>query len=175
MQRLTKSQRAAFMLMLARAREEWYVASARKAKDPFATVVVPLTRYYACFNAKCRPWVLAAWDLFFERVTRGNQLTKKASSWIPRPEKAVLGLLSTDETYGAATMTKLSAIFHANRDTLVKIREHVYAKQEAGKPVTKLEVEFEWPDVETQELFERIAIEEWKRNPQAEWKNGKEA
>lgn len=169
MTKLTKAQKVAFMLMLARAREEWFVVTSDKT-NLTKTTAIPLRNYYSCFNRNCREVILAAFDIFFERVTRGDSITKKSSLWQARSSSVVNELINPGTTEGYP-MKKLTEIYHANKDNLVKIREHVYAKKVEGQPVTMLQVEFVWPDVETQQVFETIAIREWERNPQAQRKN----
>lgn len=169
----TKSQKRIFLMMLVRAREEWYFANSQKKKNQFHTTCVPLTKYYRLTNRQGQEWVRAAWDIFFERISRGDQNSQQASKWIARPEKTVLALLTTNEINGCEAMTKLTKIYSDNKDAFVQIKEHILRKEEKGEVVTKLSVDFIFPDEVTQQFFEKIAITTWAKNKQAEWKNEK--
>jgi hypothetical protein len=158
--RLTKSQLKAFAESFIMARSEWMYASRNWKKDPLFSIPIPLTKRYRLYNRNCNVAVLAAYDIFFTRISTGHSTERSAevSRWAPRRKGVVMSLISSTSTSYELTMTQLDTLFQINKDRIVSVREHLF-KKDATTFVKQYE--FVFPDEAIATVFGDIAVKTW--------------
>jgi hypothetical protein len=132
-------------------------------KDPFYSELIPLTKLYSRWNAKCRLPIRCAVDVCFKRTSRGNNIdaTRSISRWTPRKD-------------GENNMTPrmkrtLKQIYEANKDHISSVRHFVYSKEDTSLVVTS---EFQFPSKEIKLVFQDQVIADLGLTPEdAEFKN----